>query len=70
MDSDSDVEDYNLDGTPSAASIARKAKLEAQRSEQLEYPQSLPYQCESLQEFDQRLDYICRKLVDCVETKE
>lgn len=34
------------------------------------YSESLPYECESLEEFDARMDLICRRLVDCVRTKE
>jgi proteasome activator subunit 4 len=40
------------------------------RSSMMLYSESLPYECESLEEFDARMDLICRRLVDCVRTKE
>ncbi|GAA6033408.1 hypothetical protein JCM8097_006736 [Rhodosporidiobolus ruineniae] len=43
---------------------------EKPRSEQLDYPQSLPYEAESLEEMDQKLEVIVRRLVDCVRAKD
>ncbi|KAN0063131.1 Proteasome activator BLM10 [Thecaphora frezii] len=56
---------------PAAAEpkMTKKAKME-NRKAQLEYPDSLPYACETLEEFDARLDHVVRRLVDCVRTKD
>lgn len=52
----------------------RKAKLvrpkEKPRNEQLDYPQALPYEAESIEEMDHRLEEIVRKLIDCVKAKD
>ena len=36
----------------------------------LEFFKMMPYECESLDEYDRRLDLIIRRLVDCVTTKD
>lgn len=36
----------------------------------LDYQEHLPYPVESLQDMDDRLDLIARKLVDCVEARD
>ena len=43
---------------------------EKPRTEQLDYPKSLPYAVESLEEMDGKLDLILRRLVDCVRAKD
>ncbi|GAA5854935.1 hypothetical protein JCM8547_004128 [Rhodosporidiobolus lusitaniae] len=43
---------------------------EKPRSEQLDYPKSLPYEAEGLEEMDQKLEVIVRRLVDCVRAKD
>lgn len=52
----------------------RKLKLvkpkEKPRKDQLEYPQALPYEAESIEEMDARLEEIVRKLIDCVKAKD
>ncbi len=70
-DEDEEMALLNLDGTTPDRSQqpAKKAKGE-NRHLQLDYPQSLPYVCESIEEFDARLDHIIRRLVDCVRTKD
>lgn len=51
-----------------------KSKLpkpkEKPRTEQLDYPNSLPYPVETLDQMDQKLDLILRRLVDCVRAKD
>ncbi|EPQ28803.1 uncharacterized protein PFL1_03606 [Pseudozyma flocculosa PF-1] len=75
---DDDVPTLSLDGGASSPAKAaagsslkqpKKAKVE-NRKAQMDYPESLPYPCESLDEFDRRLDEIIRRLVDCVRTKD
>ncbi|SPO23145.1 related to BLM10 - proteasome activator subunit [Ustilago trichophora] len=70
-DEDEEMPILSLDGGSSDRSSqpAKKPKGE-NRHLQLDYPQSLPYECESLEEFDARLDHIIRRLVDCVRTKD
>ncbi|GAA5895195.1 proteasome activator BLM10 [Sporobolomyces salmoneus] len=52
----------------------RKSKLvkpkEKPRKEQLDYPQALPYEAESIEEMDRRLEEIVRRLIDCVKAKD
>ncbi|GAA6008845.1 hypothetical protein JCM10207_001745 [Rhodosporidiobolus poonsookiae] len=43
---------------------------EKPRSEQLDYPNSLPYEAESLEEMDEKLELIVRRLIDCVRAKD
>ncbi|BGP18854.1 hypothetical protein JCM10213_003509 [Rhodosporidiobolus nylandii] len=43
---------------------------EKPRSEQLDYPNSLPYQAETIEEMDEKLEFIVRRLVDCVKAKD
>lgn len=64
-----------VSGEASATHTAPKAKQRIKvpkedRSKMLDYPRSLPYECESLEEFDQRLAIILQRLVECVRTKE
>ena len=40
------------------------------RSERLQYPRSLPYACETLEEIDARLEAIAGKLLDCVAAED
>lgn len=57
-------------GTPGAGKpIHYPSKIE-ERASMMHYADSLPYQCESLEEFDARMDLICRRLVECVQAKE
>ncbi|KAJ1028660.1 hypothetical protein NDA16_001826 [Ustilago loliicola] len=70
-DEDEEMPVLNLDGDgPSRSSQPAKKSKGENRHLQLDYPQSLPYTCESLEEFDARLDHIIRRLVDCVRTKD
>lgn len=51
--------------------IRQKVKVAKEdRTKMLDYPRSLPYECESLEDFDQRLALIQQRLVECVATKE
>jgi proteasome activator subunit 4 len=43
---------------------------EKPRETQLEYQNALPYEVETLDVMDQRLDEIVRRLVDCVRAKD
>lgn len=43
---------------------------EKPRQEQLDYPESLPYETESLEEMDHKLEEIVRRLIDCVRAKD
>ncbi|BGP22448.1 Proteasome activator BLM10 [Rhodotorula toruloides] len=43
---------------------------EKPRQEQLDYPESLPYETESLEEMDRKLEEIVRRLIDCVRAKD
>ena len=36
----------------------------------MDLPKSMPYHVETLAEMDARLDFIMRRLVDCVEAKD
>lgn len=65
-DEDEEVPILSLDGVPQPA---KRLKPE-NRNLQLDYPNSLPYTCETLEEFDARLDHIIRRLIDCVRTKD
>lgn len=81
VDIDEDeIDELLLDGRAAASSssfsrtmsgkpIHYPAKAEDRKTMML-YPQSLPYKCESLEEFDARMDFICQRLVDCVRTRE
>lgn len=77
LEDDEDIEVLNdLQGGSQArhlpghdSPIHARAKPE-KREEMLDMVKVLPYPCESLDEFDQRVDYIARRLVDCVLTKE
>jgi proteasome activator subunit 4 len=66
-DEDEEMPALSLDGA--ASQPAKKPRTE-NRHLQLDYPQSLPYVCETLDEFDARLDHIIRRLVDCVRAKD
>lgn len=41
-----------------------------ERSSLLQYPQSLPYECESLEEFDARLKHIYERIIATIETRD
>ena len=43
---------------------------EKPRLDQLDYQKALPYETESLEEMDTRLELILRRLVDCVRAKD
>lgn len=43
---------------------------EKPRSEQLDYQKSLPYPTESIEDMDNKLEEIVRRLVDCVRAKD
>lgn len=60
----------SLDGTSGPRDPAPKKARTENRAAQLEYPESLPYPAESIEQMDARLDHIIRRLVDCVHTKE
>ncbi|PWZ00606.1 hypothetical protein BCV70DRAFT_199880 [Testicularia cyperi] len=70
-DEDEEVPLLNLDGTVAepSAKTAKKSRSE-NRHLQLEFPESLPYACETLEDFDARLDQIIRRLVDCARTRD
>lgn len=60
-------------GATKASTSKAKTKtrvVREDRTKMLDYPRSLPYPCETLEEFDQRLAYIQQRLIECVETKE
>jgi proteasome activator subunit 4 len=75
-----DIEDYGdideLSALPPAttASMKKPGKLhkakEKPREDQLQYMDSVPYECESLHEMDRRLEEIVRRLIDCVRAKD
>jgi proteasome activator subunit 4 len=60
---------------PATPSRPAKTKIKVKvhkedRTKMMDWPESLPYECESLEEFDQRLAFIERKLIECIEAKE
>ncbi|GAA5836406.1 hypothetical protein JCM11251_007072, partial [Rhodosporidiobolus azoricus] len=63
-----------FDGLYKKSPIKKRRRLvrpkEKPRSEQLDYPKSLPYETESLEEMDRKLEEIVRRLVDCVRAKD
>lgn len=70
---DEDIDELHLPATPlpSTTSPSKPSKpKEKPRESQLEYQRSLPYEVESLQVMDQRLEEIVRRLVDCVRAKD
>ncbi|KAM0792923.1 hypothetical protein ACM66B_002682 [Microbotryomycetes sp. NB124-2] len=83
---DEEIDELHLPGTPSGSTPStpqassslrpsfKRAKLkkpkEKPRENQLEYQRNLPYQVESLDEMDQRLEEIVRRLIDCVRAKD
>lgn len=81
-DDDELLDGANLLGQPLAsptkpsASSSSKSKGRSRmvqredRTKMMDWPDSLPYQCESLQEFDERLAFIHGKLLECVKTRE
>ena len=70
-DEDEEIPILNLDGSPADRSALQSKKQKGEnRHLQLEYPNSLPYACESLEEFDARLDHIIRRLIDSVRAKD
>ncbi|UZJ50775.1 hypothetical protein CBS101457_000095 [Exobasidium rhododendri] len=76
---DDEIDDLLLEGRTNLASSSRSplngkpihypSKVE-DRAAMMHYADSLPYTCESLDEFDERLEFICRRLVDCVRAKD
>lgn len=48
----------------------KKKMTKDKRHNKLDWPESLPYETESLEEFDARLDFISKRLVQCVETQD
>lgn len=76
-----DLEDYEVDelhlpptSTAAGTTAKRRSKLarpkEKPREKQLQYLDSVPYGCESLEEMDRRLEEIVRRLIDCVRAKD
>lgn len=57
---------------PAAAAEARAdAETRAERRNQRHlWPSALPYPCESLAEFDERLDHCVRRIIDAIYTQE
>ncbi|KAK4703918.1 hypothetical protein P7C70_g2289, partial [Phenoliferia sp. Uapishka_3] len=53
---------------PSTSKLDRPK--EKPRHEQLDYQKALPYEVESLEVMDQRLEFIIRRLVDCIRAKD
>ena len=53
-----------------ASSAGAKSEKKDPRLDMLDWPESLPYECETLDEFDDRVDQVVRRLVDCVTTRE
>jgi len=71
---DDEIDELLLEGRTGIASGSRKpihypSKTE-DRASMMHYADSLPYECENLEEFDERMQLICRRLVDCVRTRE
>ncbi|GAA5990546.1 hypothetical protein JCM10908_003124 [Rhodotorula pacifica] len=60
--------------SPKSSVVKKRKRLikpqEKPREEQLDYPESLPYETESLEEMDAKLEEIVRRLVDCVRAKD
>lgn len=48
----------------------KKMSRDDKRRNKLDWPESLPYETETLEEFDARLDFVRRRLVQCVETRD
>ena len=70
-DEDEEMPHLSLDAGSSDRSPQPTKKPKGEnRHLQLDYPHALPYACETLEEFDARLDHIIRRLVDCVRTKD
>ncbi|KAK4046499.1 Proteasome activator BLM10 [Microbotryomycetes sp. JL201] len=82
---DEEIDELLLPGTPggSAPSTPQAAALkgpfkrsklrkpkEKPRESQLEYQRNLPYEVETLEEMDRRLEEIVRRLIDCVRAKD
>ncbi|KAK4048054.1 Proteasome activator BLM10 [Microbotryomycetes sp. JL221] len=82
---DEEIDELHLPGTPGASTPStpqtsslrppfKRAKLkkpkEKPRETQLEYQRNLPYEAESLDEMDRRLEEIVRHLIDCVRAKD
>ncbi|PWN28316.1 hypothetical protein BDZ90DRAFT_250757 [Jaminaea rosea] len=85
VDMPDDDEEFQEGGNmlgPSTAPAAAAAQLSAptpskvkvrkleDRTKMMEYPNSLPYECESIEEFDERLAYIHQRLIECIKTKD
>lgn len=69
LDSSDDEEGVSTPETRAAARKSKAAKAE-DRTAMLEYPLSMPYACESIDEFDERLLLIASRLVACVKARE
>ena len=71
-DEDEEMQVFSLDGGSSSDPSPQPTKKSKgdNRHKQLDYPKSLPYACETLEEFDARLDHIIRRLIDCIRTKD
>jgi proteasome activator subunit 4 len=76
---DDEIDELLLEGRTGVASSSRTAmngkpihysSRTEDRATMMHYADSLPYACESLEEFDERLEFISRRLVDCVRAKE
>lgn len=40
------------------------------RTKQMDWANALPYQCETLEEFDATLEFVEQRLIECVKTRE
>lgn len=70
-----DIEDEEVDeqltlGPPASTPSKLARPKEKPRQEQLDYQKALPYETESLEVMDARLEEILRSLVDCVRAKD
>lgn len=67
-------EPRNKSLSPKSSLVRKRKRLikphEKPREEQLDYPESLPYETETLEEMDAKLEVIVRRLVDCVRAKD
>lgn len=65
---------YGTSGSPKKSPLKKRRRLprpqEKPRSTQLDYPNALPYETETLEEMDEKLEFIVRRLVDCVRAKD
>jgi proteasome activator subunit 4 len=63
---------YGAGGSPKKSPLRKKLQRpkEKPRSQQLDYVNSLPYEAETLEEMDEKLEFIVRRLVDCIRAKD